>query len=195
MLLKKVVFLDRDGVINREAASYVTSWSDFEFLPGSIDAIKRLTQNGFTIILITNQSIINRKMIPLKTLETIHANMKKAVESRGGKITDILFCPHTPDDDCRCRKPKPGMILKAGEKYNIDLSSAVMVGDRSKDIACARNAGCATTVMVKTGSCCYSEKRLMQQGLLPDHVAENLYEAATWIIFHDKTCIPSPDNP
>ncbi len=187
MMLQKVVFLDRDGVINREGSSYVTTWSQFKFLPGSIKAIKRLTENGFTVILITNQSIINRKMVCLKTLETIHHNMKKVIESQGGKIKDVFFCPHMPEDECACRKPKPGMILEAKKKYNIDLSSAFMVGDRSKDIACARNAGCAFAILVKSGNGLYTEYSLDEHKYVPDHVAKDLYEAVTWIISHDKT--------
>jgi D-glycero-D-manno-heptose 1,7-bisphosphate phosphatase len=152
-----------------------------------------LTENGFTVILITNQSIVNRKLVCLKTLETIHENMKKVIESQGGKIRDVFFCPHAPEDECACRKPKPGMILEAKKKYNIDLSSAFMVGDRSKDIACARNAGCAFAILVKTGNGCYEETNLEQQQYLPDHVANDLYEAVSWIISHDKTR-PFPDR-
>ena len=194
-MTNNVVFLDRDGVINREGTSYVTCWGDFEFLPRSIEAIKRLTENGFSIILITNQSIVNRNMISRKTLQTIHANMKNAIESGGGQIKDMFYCPHRPEDRCGCRKPKPGMILTAKKKYNIDLSTSVMVGDRAKDIACARNAGCAKAVLVKTGNGDYAGMTPARGEKDPDHVAEDLYEAVTWILSHDKTRSPSADLP
>lgn len=194
-VMSNVVFLDRDGVINREGRSYVTCWEEFEFLPRSIEAIKRLTENGFPIILITNQSIVNRNMISRKALERIHLNMKDAITAKGGRIKDILFCPHRPEDGCGCRKPKPGMILAAQKKYNIDLSSAVVVGDREKDIACARNAGCARAVLVKSGNGDYTGITPGRGSIEPDHLAEDLYDAVTWILSHDRTCGPSPNRP
>jgi len=194
-MLQKVVFLDRDGVINRESSDYIKSWAEFEFLPGSIAAIKRLTENGFSTILITNQSIVDRNMVSRKTLDHIHEKMKKAVKSRGGDIKDVFFCPHKPEDDCGCRKPKPGMILKAQKKHGIDLSTSAMVGDSAKDIECARNAGCANTVLVKTGNGTYAERILTQQCNFPDYVAKDLNEAANWIISHDKKRVPPHSHP
>ena len=180
--MKKVVFLDRDGVINRDSPDYIKSVSEFEFLPGSVSAIQHLTVNGFTTIVITNQSAVNRKMISRRDLEAIHTLMIAGVESKGGKITDIFFCPHTPDDDCDCRKPEPGLIFQAQMRYGIDLSKAVMVGDSAKDIECARNAGCGHAVLVRTGNGIRAEKTLAEKKIFPDHVAEDLYEATAWIL-------------
>lgn len=180
--LDKVVFLDRDGVINRDSVDYVKSWQEFEFLPGSLEAIRRLTENGFCIIIITNQSAINRKIFTYDTLTAIHSRMLEAVRSNGGRITDIFFCPHAPQENCDCRKPKPGMILKARQKYNIDLAAAFMVGDNVKDIECARNAGCGRALLVKTGNGRQAEEILAQDKNEPDFVAANLLEAADWII-------------
>jgi D-glycero-D-manno-heptose 1,7-bisphosphate phosphatase len=128
------VFLDRDGTVNRDLPGYIKSWSEFEFLPGSIEAVRDLTLNGFRVIIITNQSAVARNLLSLKELEYIHAMMRKALESKGGKITDVFYCSHMPDDNCACRKPKPGLIYRAQEKYRIDLASAVMVGDSARDI-------------------------------------------------------------
>jgi len=185
-LLQKVVFLDRDGVINRDSPNYIKSWAEFEFLPGSIEAIKTFTNNGFTTIIISNQSAINRNLMPMKKLDYIHQMMKKTVKSQGGEIKDIFFCPHTPEDGCDCRKPKPGLIFAAQKIYKIDLSTSTMIGDTVKDIECANNAGCAHTVLVKTGNGIMSEKILEKQNILPEHVAKNLYEAARWILSCDK---------
>jgi len=185
-LLQKVVFLDRDGVINRDSPNYIKSWAEFEFLPGSIEAIKTFTNNGFTTIIISNQSAINRNLMPMKKLDYIHQMMKKTVKSQGGEIKDIFFCPHTPEDGCDCRKPKPGLIFTAQKIYKIDLSTSTMIGDTVKDIECAKKAGCAHTVLVKTGNGVMSEKILAKKNILPDHVAENLYEAARWILSWDK---------
>ena len=179
---QKVVFLDRDGVINRDSPDYIKSWSEFEFLPGSLEAIKKLTVNGFSVMIITNQSVIQRKMISLKALEHIHDMMKKTVLSSGGEIKDIFFCPHLPEDECDCRKPNPGLILKAGEKHRIDLKASIMVGDSAKDIECARNAGCGTVILVKTGNGAAAVKQLKAKMIRPDVIVQDLLKAAHWII-------------
>ena len=184
--LKKVVFLDRDGVINRESSSYVKNWSEFSFLAGSLEALKNLTENGFTTIIITNQSAIRRKILSREGLEAIHRNMVEKVNAAGGEIKDIFFCPHLPEDDCSCRKPKPGLIHAAQKVYRIDLATAVMVGDDAKDIEGARNAGCGYTVLVKTGKGKESEIILSEKKIFPDHVAPDLYEAVDWIIAHHR---------
>ena len=184
VIMQKVVFLDRDGVINRDSPDYIKSWEEFEFLPGSIEAIKLLNLNGFTTIIITNQSAINRNMVSKEGLEYIHALMKKAVKSGGGDIKDIFYCPHTPEEGCDCRKPEPGLIYRAQEKYKIDLPTSVMVGDSAKDIECARRAGCGLSILVKSDNIANTEKILSGKKILPDYVALGLYDAAIWISNH-----------
>jgi len=179
---KKVVFIDRDGVINRDSADYIKSWSEFEFLTGSLEAIKLLAFNGFITIVITNQSVINRNMVTTEGLEYIHNMMKAGVQARGGEIKDIFFCPHIPEDRCDCRKPKPGLIYQARRKYRIDIENTVMVGDNVKDIECARNAGCRHAVLVQTGNGISAEKILKAKNILPDYVARDLLAAVKWII-------------
>ena len=181
-MLKKVVFLDRDGTINRDSPDYVKSRAEFEFLPGSLEAIKALTANGFTIIVLTNQSALPRQLISLEELKHIHDMLLQAVRSNGGEIKDIFYCPHMPEDKCDCRKPEPGLILNARHKYSIDLADAVMVGDSYRDIGCGINAGCGKTVLVKTGIHANTAERLAEKGIVPDYVAEDLRDAAQWII-------------
>ena len=185
-LLRKVVFLDRDGVINRDSPDYIKSWSEFEFLPGSLEAITLLTLNEFATIIITNQSVINRKMVSRKELEYMHTMMKKAVTSNGGHITDIFYCPHVPEDRCNCRKPNPGLILKAEQKYRIDITASVMVGDSAKDIECARNAGCGHAVLIKTGKGEEVEKILKEKSIFPDVIVRDLLDAVGWILAHNN---------
>lgn len=180
----KFVFLDRDGVINRDSPNYIKSWTEFEFLPRSLTALNQLNGNGFTTIIITNQSAVNRHLISRTELEYIHAMMKDRIHSHGGEIKDIFFCPHTPEDGCDCRKPKPGLIDQAKKKYRIDLSQSIMVGDSTRDIQCARTAGCARAILVKTGYGVEAEKLLAEKEIFADYVAEDLYEAAQWIIRH-----------
>ena len=177
-----VVFLDRDGTINRDSPDYIKSRTEFEIIPGSIEAIRLLTSNGFDSIVITNQSAIARKFISPAELDHIHALMKEAVISGGGKITDIFFCPHLPTDRCKCRKPLPGLIFQAQQKYNIDLSKAIMVGDSAKDIECGHNAGCGKTVLVKTGKDNKAEHIMKTKRIDADCIANDLYDAAKWIL-------------
>ena len=180
--LKKVVFLDRDGTINRDSTSYIKGRSEFEFIPGSTDAIRNLTANGFTVIVITNQSGLARKFISFAELNAMHAMMSREVASAGGKITDIFFCPHLPHAGCDCRKPAPGMIIQAQQKYNIELPDAVMVGDSVTDINCSRNAGCGWSVLVKSGIDPDVEIKIKKSPFTADLVARDLFEAAEWII-------------
>ncbi|MDM8552216.1 D-glycero-beta-D-manno-heptose 1,7-bisphosphate 7-phosphatase [Desulfobacterales bacterium HSG2] len=180
--MKKVVFSDRDGVINRDSPDYIKNWSEFEFLPGSTTAIRHLTSHGFTTIVITNQSMINRKISSEEDLRHIHAMMRKAVISEGGEIRDIFFCPHAPEEGCDCRKPKPGLIYQAQQAYQIDLKNACMIGDSAKDIECGRNAGCGRVVLVRTGNGITAEKRLVEKNIFPDHIAENFYGAVKWVL-------------
>ena len=181
-MLNNVIFLDRDGTINQDSADYIKGWSEFAFIPRSIEAIRDLTAAGKEIIVITNQSAIPRKLIAPQELDHIHANMKAAVESGGGKISDVFFCPHLPEDGCDCRKPQPGLIYQAQRKYDIDLSTAVMIGDSVRDIECADNSGCGHALLVETGNGKDAAAVTTEMGLRTDYVARDLYDAAQWIL-------------
>jgi D-glycero-D-manno-heptose 1,7-bisphosphate phosphatase len=191
-ILRNVVYLDRDGTINHDSPDYIKSRSEFTFITGSIEAIRLLTLSGFTSIVITNQSALARKLISPGELDRIHAMMKDAIVSGGGKITDIFFCPHMPGDGCKCRKPAPGLLLQAQRKYNIDLSKSIMVGDSAKDIECARNAGCGQAVLVKSGKDDQAEHILKTKQIVADYTAKNLYDAANWIVANNQSEILNP---
>jgi D-glycero-D-manno-heptose 1,7-bisphosphate phosphatase len=149
---QKCVFLDRDGTIN-VFNDLIKKPQDFELIEGSADAIKTINSLGFLAIVITNQPIIARGEVDFDMLDLIHMKMETLLGKEGAYIDDLFYCPHHPDKgfegerpeykiDCECRKPKPGMILKAAEKYNIDLSLSYMVGDDKRDIQAGINAGC-----------------------------------------------------
>ena len=110
--------------------------------------------------------------------------MRAACGSRGAEIKDIFFCPHTPEEGCDCRKPKPGLIFQAREKYGIDISATTMVGDSARDIACARNAGCGQAILVRTGDLRQASRQLAAAGMQPNYVARDLYDAVRRIIDH-----------
>ncbi len=183
-LKQKIVFLDRDGVINQDSPDYIKNWSEFKFLPGSVAAIRNLTANGFDIMIITNQSVINRNMVSTECLEDIFTRMKREITSNGGEIKDIFYCPHLPDEGCNCRKPKPGLIELAQKKYGFRITPSYMVGDSAKDIECAINAGCPYSILVKTGNGVVAEKILAEKNIYPYHIVDNLNAAADWIISH-----------
>ena len=178
----RVVFLDRDGVINRDSTDYIKCQREFHLLPGSLEAMARLTRAGFTLILITNQSAVARGLITRQGLNRLHQRLCAAVAEKGGRIRDIFFCPHHPEDGCRCRKPATGMLQQAAAKYGLNLATTVFVGDSARDILCARHAGCGKTVLVQTGNGPTAAKTLARQGLAPDHTAADLPAAARWII-------------
>ena len=178
----KIVFIDRDGVINKDRPDYVRSWSEFEFLPGSLDALKLLTLNGYQIFLITNQSVINRRMLTAAGLREIHKKMTAAVVDHGGSIEAIYCCPHLPEDGCNCRKPEPGLIYRAQADYGLDLSKTCMIGDNMKDIWCARRAGCGRVILVRTGHGKEAERLCRDAGIKADHVADDLMAAVKWLL-------------
>lgn len=182
LTLDKVVFLDRDGVINIDSPEYIKNWSEFEFIPGSLDALQRLTEAGFSIILITNQSAVGRGLMSIEALQYLFSKLKMIVEHHGGHITDIFFCPHAPDDQCACRKPLPGMIAQACHRYDLDVAGACMIGDNVKDIECAKAAGCGCSILVRTGSGVAAETELKTRGPAPSFVADDLLAAALWLI-------------
>ena len=179
--MKGVVFLDRDGVINQDSPDYIKTPDEFHFIPGSPEAIARLTRAGLAVMVITNQSLIGRKMADTETLAAIFDKMKKGVNAAGGKIRDIFYCPHLPSAGCECRKPEPGLIFQARDRYAIDLQRSVMVGDSAKDIEAGLNAGCGHTVLVRTGNGALALEILAGKQIQPDHVATDLSAAANWI--------------
>jgi D-glycero-D-manno-heptose 1,7-bisphosphate phosphatase len=178
----KLIFLDRDGVINKNRPDYVKRWSEFEFLPRSLEAMKLLALHGYHVVVITNQSVINRKMTTEETLQKIHENMTAAVASHGGNIEAVYYCPHVPEDGCRCRKPEPGLIYRAQADYGLDLSETCVVGDSLKDVACARRAGCGKVILVRTGHGAEAEGLCREAGIAPDHVADDLMAAVEWLL-------------
>ena len=146
----KLVVLDRDGVINETRDGVISSLEDFVPIEGSYDAIARLCQHDYHIVVITNQSGIARGLVTIDEINIIHDSMQQAVASHGGRIDAILLCPHKPDDDCSCRKPRPGMLNSLMERLDIELGGVPLVGDSLRDVQTAMVVG-ATPVLAKTG--------------------------------------------
>jgi histidinol-phosphate phosphatase family protein len=146
---RKAVFLDRDGVVNKKMprGEYVRKWSEFEFLRGVKEALRILTKNGFEIYIISNQAGIGRGVMQEGDVLEIHNNMEKELFAAGSKISGIYYCPHKAEDDCQCRKPKPGMLFEAALEYLIDLPRATFIGDDERDVQAGVAAGCRTELV------------------------------------------------
>ena len=146
----KVFFIDRDGVINKEIG-YLHEIAKFEFIDGVIEALKYIQNKGFEIIVITNQSGIGRGMYSREKFLELNKWMIDFLCTQGVKILDVLYCPHTPEDRCACRKPLPGMFLEAIKKYDIDREMSWSIGDKETDIQAANSSGISNTILVKSG--------------------------------------------
>lgn len=149
--MKKIIILDRDGVINADSKEYIKSPSEWIPLAGSLEAIACLNRAGYTVLVATNQSGIARGFYDIAMLDKIHEKMHASLAAVGGKIEQIFYCPHGPQDDCDCRKPKPGLLQQIATTYGVCLSSTYYVGDSLRDIEAAQNAG-AIPVLVLTGN-------------------------------------------
>ena len=146
----KLIILDRDGVINLDSASFIKSPAEWKPIPGSVEAIARLHQAGWRVVVATNQSGVGRNLFDMDTLNAIHHKMHEAVNLAGGRIDAIFYCPHTADANCECRKPKPGMFLRIASCFNANLSGVPAVGDSLRDLQAAA-AGGAAPILVLTG--------------------------------------------
>lgn len=151
MAKKGLVILDRDGVINRESRLFVTSPDEWVPLPGSIAAIAALSKAGFTVTVASNQSGLARGLFDSAALELMHEKMRALVAAEGGHIDRVVVCPHGPDDDCSCRKPKPGMLLQLGDHYGVSLAGVPVIGDSLRDLEAAVGVG-ARPILVRTGN-------------------------------------------
>ena len=138
----QAIFLDRDGVINRERADYVKSWEEMELLPGVLPALGRLARLPAPICVISNQSAIGRGIVTEQVVTEMHERLRDTIAAHGGRIDAFFVCPHRPEDGCHCRKPKPGLLLQAADRYDVDLAHCVFIGDSSTDFLAAESAGC-----------------------------------------------------
>ncbi len=137
---RKAVFLDRDGVINLHRDDYVKNLDELKILPNVPKAIKFLNDLGFIIIVVTNQSVINRKIISIDELDILHSTISSKIAKYSGKIECFYYCPHLPSENCICRKPKPGLLLQSIKDFDIDVSSSLLIGDTDIDIESALSA-------------------------------------------------------
>ena len=177
----KLAILDRDGVINHDSDQYIKSPAEWRPIPGSIEAIARLNQNGYRIAVATNQSGIGRGLFDMATLNAINDKMMELVFRQGGRIDALFFCPHTAVENCNCRKPRTGMFEEIAARYHTELKGVPIVGDSLKDLQAAESVG-AQPILVLTGK----GEKTRESGGLPKKtlVFENLAEASRHLIQH-----------
>lgn len=158
--MSKLVILDRDGVINEDSDAFIKSVDECLPIPGSIDAIARLSKAGYVVVVATNQSGIARGLFDEFTLARIHQSINDQVEAAGGLITGFFYCPHGPDDDCQCRKPRPGLVHRIAEELSTDVAGAPFVGDSLRDLQAAHSAGCQPVLVLSGKGRATAEKGL-----------------------------------
>ena len=174
---QKYIILDRDGVINVDLFDYVTKPDDFKFEEESLEALSMLSNNNFRIIVATNQACISLGIASKDQIDIVNSHMKQKVREYGAEITHIEVCPHRPEDNCECRKPKTGLLLQAEKALSIDLSGSYFVGDKFSDVQCALAHECKP-LLVKTG---YGEMTLKNHDTSQAKVFENLLSATKFI--------------
>ena len=175
----KLIILDRDGVINFDSDQFIKSPDEWKPIPGSLEAIARLSREGWHVVVATNQSGLARGLFEMATLNAIHTKMHKAVGLAGGRIEAVFYCPHSVEMDCSCRKPKPGLFEEIATRYGRDLHDVPAVGDSLRDLLAAASVG-ARPLLVKTGK---GEKTLAAGGLPANTpVFDDLSEAVEYLL-------------
>ncbi len=183
-MLHKAVFLDRDGVVNewrpgvegKDETWYILSWDDFQFIDGAFEAFRLIVKVGFIPIVVSNQSCIGRGLVDDKTIQKIFSTMAAEICQEGGDGV-YYYCPHAPDEDCACRKPKPGMLYQAAVEHNINLSESWMIGDSMSDIEAGARAEIPNLIKIDNG-----EEIIGYTGKYPLVISGNLLEAAKVIL-------------
>ena len=180
----KLIFLDRDGVINKDPAgwtehSYVAYKRDFHFLPGSLDAIKRLTNAGYEIVIISNQAGISKGIYTVEKLNGITELMLDKIKEGGGRVRSVHYCPHRDQDNCACRKPKTGLFEKATEGVRVDFTKTYFIGDGVMDVEAGKRIGCKT-IFVLSGKT--SPEAVKGWEIKPDFIKKDLAEAVNFIL-------------
>ena len=180
-MVDRIVFLDRDGVINQFPGKgmYVTDLSRFTFVPGSVQAIRMLKEAGFELFVVSNQGCVSRGLISKEGLDVLTTHMNDELGKHGGKLDGVFYCPHQTSDACDCKKPKTTLFKKAVEGRDVEWKETFYVGDSEEDMAAGKALGCKT-VLVLSGRTGLDDVKTLRS--TPDYVKKDLWEAAEWII-------------
>ena len=149
--LRPAIFLDRDGVIVENRDEYVLSWDDVVFIPSALEALNKLAASDFAVVVVTNQAAVGRGLMSRADAQVINTHIQSEVFRAGGRLDAVYMCPHHPDEDCVCRKPKPGLLFRAADDLGLDLSQSWMIGDALTDLQAGQAAGVLNSLLVLTG--------------------------------------------
>ena len=158
----KLIILGRDGILNEYRDDHVKAPAEWVPIPGALEALARLNHAGWHAVVATNQAGIGRGMIDMASVNLIHAHMNKLMQAQGARLDAVFFCPHTPDEQCECRKPLPGMMLEIGERYGVDLAHVPVAADTLRDLQAAHAAGCEPH-LVRTGRAAHLDEAVVEQ--------------------------------
>ncbi len=185
--IPKLIILGRDGILNEFRDDHIKAPEEWVAVPGALEAVSRLNHAGWHVVVATNQSGIGRGMIDMASINAVHAHMMRSVQGFGGRIDAVFFCPHTPEDECDCRKPLPGMALDIARRYGVDLRQVPMVGDTLRDLQAARAAGCEPHLVRsgRAGALSAAEMAQMVEQVPGTFVHHGLGELATHLLERD----------
>ena len=158
----KLIILGRDGILNEYRDDHVKAPAEWVPIPGALEAVSRLNHAGWHAVVATNQAGIGRGMIDMASVNLIHAHMNKLMQAQGARLDAVFFCPHTPEEQCDCRKPLPGMMLEIGERYGVDLDHVPVAADTLRDLQAAHAAGCEPH-LVRTGRAAHLDDAVVEQ--------------------------------
>lgn len=178
----KLVILDRDGTINADSAEFVKSPDEWVPLPGALEAIARINHGGWHVVVASNQSGLGRGLFDVATINAMHAKMNKLLAAVGGRIDAVFYCPHTPDDQCQCRKPASGLFEQIGERYGIDLADVHVVGDANRDVVAGANVGCQPHLVLTGNGAVYRGRTLPETFPADTRVHDDLAAFAEWLV-------------
>lgn len=179
--MRPAIFLDRDGVLIANREDHVKSRAEVAFEPGAFEALHRLGQTGYFLVVITNQAVVGRGIIRLETAEQIQREVIAEIRCRGGRIDASYLCPHHPDDGCDCRKPRPGMLLRAAKEHELDLEKSYLIGDAVSDMEAAGTSG-VRGILVQSGRGRQQQEILATRPTLQCTVVSDLAAAVTYIL-------------
>ena len=175
--MNRAVFLDRDGVLNTDSG-YIFRPEDLHLLPGAANAVRLLNASGWRVIVFTNQSGVARGMMTQEMLDAVHDRLRAEIAAAGGRLDAIYACPHGPDSNCECRKPRAGLLRQAAQEHEIDFAASFVIGDTPRDLTAGQEVGCRTILVLSGHTTHYETKTFVPT---PDYVFADLAAAAEWI--------------
>jgi D-glycero-D-manno-heptose 1,7-bisphosphate phosphatase len=178
----KLVILDRDGTINADSDEYIKSPEEWQPLPGALEAIARLNHAGWHVVIASNQSGLGRGLFDVASLNAMHAKMHKLLSSHGGRIDAVFYCPHTPDEGCRCRKPEPGLFEQIADRFGVDLKDVPVVGDGVRDLQAGVAAGCEPHLVLTGKAAALKGRELLPEYPPGTRVHADLGAFADWLV-------------